>query len=110
MRVLAESPRTSLRAGMRPGMMAVMTNVKFATSLPEDAVRAARELAAQAGIPIGEWIGRVIRAEAIRAGVRALHDALENDTELRREWQGRVAANEADAAALLYEDTSGRDT
>lgn len=94
---------------MQLGMMAVMANVKFATSLPEDAVRAAREHAARAGMPIGEWIGRAIRAEAIRAGVRSLHDALDNDAELRREWEARTTANETDAAALLYDTARGAD-
>ena len=83
-------------------MLDVMTTIKYATSMPEDAVRTAQELAARDGMPVGQWIGRAIRAEAVRRGTRALYDALGTDPALAREWAERARAGEDDAAAVVH--------
>ena len=91
---------------MRRVMLAVMTTIKYATSMPADAVRTAQELAARDGMPVGQWIGRAIRAEAIRRGTRELHNALDADPALAREWADRARAGEDDAASVVHGQAS----
>lgn len=78
-----------------------MAKIKWGTSLDEAAVRTAQERAEAAGQPVGDWVARAIRAQAMREGTRALHDAIDADPQLRAEWDERAAANERDTTRLI---------
>jgi hypothetical protein len=80
---------------MKAVMLDGMTpHIKYATSMPEDAVRTAQQLAADAGVPVGAWIATAIRREAIRQGTRSLYDALDADPDAGRDAARRLENNE----------------